>query len=974
MKKLIEYSVRHPISVLMYFLLFFVTGFLSLFTIKMDYLPFISDRTILINSSYPGIPAEQMKELVTIPMEDSFCSLKGIKNISSITRDGLSILKIELQYGTNINSALIESRQIIDRLSAILPQNCSKPEAEIFSTQKNQLIKLAVIPKNNDLINARNEADNEIKHEFQKINGVGKISITGGLKEQIDVILDPSLTISKGISLQQVQNAIINSNYEYPAGTISDYKNEYILKTSGLYKTLDDILQTPVITGKQNTLIKDIGKTFSGTMDKESFSYFNNNECILISISKKTDFSPISVSKKIHAKIDDLKTSYPNLNFVIIEDVSRQISNSIMLVYISALISSVITFRILLLFFKNLKISFIISLVIPLCILFSITVLKITGKTINLFSLSGISISLGMIVDSSIVSIESILSRVRSKITDSTIISSIQQVSKSNLSSSLTTIIVFIPFFLLPGIFGELFCDLAISITASIFYSLLISFSFIPACVKLFKIESKIQKQVFFSKIEQFYSAFLKRKIKNKMLPVKIIIFSFLSAAILFPFLKKSIIQTTKENKIEFALTFPPDYSLEHIQSKTETFLKTLTKNFDTTLIICTGGIEQNDFETLSDVTNSDNKVIFTVFFNNNELKALRLFLESQNQNFTYFKSQDLVSKTMDLNETFIISSEIPSYIQSQKVIDSIFDGVSDLFPNYYQTEHIFTPDSLKCNYYRIPKYYISTSIYQLFEGLEAGTFLKKGKYIPVRIMFDKAQLNEKRMFVQTGNKTIPVSALGSFTTEYIPKILFRYNKIDSKKTDSIEKMILQNKKCIDTPYIITSTSQKQKTELLYSSILLCTVTLILLYCLLGAQFESFLMPLIFLITIIPAFFGAFLFLFVFAQSLNIHSILALIILFGTSVNNSIILYEGLNLKTQNIENKINYFVSKLRPIALTTLTSICALIPFTINLFGINTQTSMAIALTGGLSVSLPVVLIIYPVIFSTHHKRSLK
>ncbi len=965
MKNIIEYSVKHPVSVMMYFLLVFAAGLLSALTIKMDYLPFISDRTLLVSTSYNGIPSSQMKELVTIPVEDAFSSIKGIKNMSSLTRDGLSFVKIELQYKTNINASLIESRQIIDRLSQILPQDCSKPEVDIFGGQKKHLLKIAVIPKNKDLCTARYESEKEIKQFLQKINGVGKISVKGGLKEQLDIILNPELVISRNLSLEQIQNAIMSSNYEYPAGTISDLKNEYILKTSGLYKTIEEIYETPIHTENGIILLKEIAEIKPSFDDKESFSFFNSEECIEISVDKKTEFSPITVSKNIRSELENIKMLYPQFDFHIISDISKQIKNSIFLVYISAIISSLITFLILFVFLRSIKISLIVSLTIPLCILFSITVLSLAGKTINLFSLSGISISIGMIVDTSIIVIENVLKSPK-KTADKSIIFGALNVQKSNISSCMTTIIVFIPFFLLPGIFGELFCDLSLAIMASISCSLLISFTFIPACIKLF-LKPGDYKNVsipFLHKAELYYKNFLFRHMSDIKLKNKIIFLSFLCSIIIFPLLKKEIIQNYEDKKIEFTIIYPQNYSIEHTQSCTKEFINRVLESIQHITITSDGGIESTDFESLADISRSKNNVACCITYKTRSQKQkIREVLKSSGLKYSLLQSKDITSDALDITDTYIICAA------SEQELENKTHDFPSCIPDEYQNEHIFIPDPIKCNFYKIPRYYISSTLYQMLEGLNAGDFLQNGKYIPLKIKYPEGKLDERKLYIQYKNTTIPIKSLGKFSTEYNRKSLFRYNKLDAKEIILSDKNIKSR-----LPKNTISTSYEQKKELFKTSLVLIIITLLLLYCLLGSQFESFLMPLIFLLTVIPSFAGALIFLFIFNQTLNINGILALIILFGTSLNNSIILYESINFNQASRSISPDCFVSRLRPIAITTLTSVCALIPFTISFSGINTQTSMAIALTGGLIVSLPAILIIYPIIFTSVFKRSSK
>lgn len=965
MNQIIKYSIKHPTAIMSYSLLVIITGILSLCFIQMDFLPKLNDRTLLVSTSFYGIPSSQMKEIITKPIEDSFSSLKGIKNISSVTRDNFSFIKIELHYGTNINTALIESRQIIDNVTPLLPNECSKPQVEIFSPSKNDLLTICAIPKNNEFILTRYICENEIKHQLLTLNGVGKIRISGGLEEEVKLFYDQQFLCSKKLNTNILSQTIMQTNYEYPAGTIKNYDNEYILKTSNLYKSYDDILETLIPTDAEPIALKDIVKLQISNKEKETFSYYNNSECISIEIQKKTNSNPIKTSKLIKKKIDELNKKFNNINFIIVKDNAIEIKNSVISVFISALIGTIITFFVIFFFLKNLKISLIVSSPIIFCILFSISILKLFDKTINLFSLSGISIAIGMIVDATIIVTENIITNC-SKISakskfDQTLFYSISSLNKSNLSSALTTIIVFIPFFFLPGIFGELFTDLSIAIISSILFSFFLSITFIPAIIKTIFKNSIQQVSInnFISTIQKNYENILFKTIAKKSIRHTLIFISLLIGIIFSIIIKKEFIQPAKTNQFKIKISYPTNYTLEKIQTDTKKLLNQISKEIKNTTIYTLGGIEKNDYYKLSDLNENESTTTIIFFTNskNNKSKIIQ-FLENKHISFRQEQSLDLISKAFGINNNYIITED------DKTKFDENFFSNQNLIPVEFVKETTFIPEDAKCAFYKIPKYYISQFIYQLLNGTDAGFFFKDTKMIPIKILPNvQNNTDVTNLSIELNNNLIPIYALGKFSINTTNKIYYRFNKQNAFQTK-------EKPTNIDAPNII-SLSKKQFDELKENSILILFIVIILLYSILGAEFEDFVLPLIFLISTIPSFAGALFFLTFFNQTLNANSFLSLVILFGITVNNSIILFESLQKNDKTKEQFIKKFSNKIQAILITTTTSFVALIPFAFDPFGINTQSSISIAICGGLIFGVIIVLIIIPNILFFYKKQ---
>lgn len=969
MNKLINFSIKHPVSIIMYTLLITMAGLLSLISIPLDYLPKLKDHTLLVSVFYNGLSAEQIKTTITIPVENALSSLQGLKNMSSTIRDNCSFTKLELHNDININTALIDSVQILEQLDSSLPEDCLKPEVDIYEHEKNSLLTISIVPKNATLEAVYQIAKKEIKHTLQTIPGIGSIQINGGRDQEIHILYDPMQLASKNILPQSIAESIIKTNYEYPAGTISDEENEYLVKTSGTFKSTNDINNSSINLNGTVYKIEDLGNVTSSNSELTDFAFINNQECIQLCINKKSNANPIEVSDNIKKQIETFKENYPDMTFYISEDSSENIKTSIYSVLFSALLSSIITFIIIFIYFRKIKISLLLSLPIPLCILFSVLCLKLFSQTLNHFSLSGISISIGMIVDSSIVAIENIFSFERKKFTNLFLHKKLEEVKTSIINSALTTTIVFIPFLLFKGNIGELFTPLSISVISSILFSSLLALTIIPASLKLSEQQSRYD-QISFKRISSHkkngdintknrnilnsscshylkYLNSLKYK-KNQIKTLVLTIFICTLCPVLFKVLPKEFIPEEKSDFLDITINFPSYYSLPKIKNETHNLITYLQDEIPDTQIYANGGISISNYYDLYNFLITPNTVFLKVYFKNySDIKKILNLMNDSTLDYTILKSSDIFSKALNINSSYIYFSE------SEETSSNNLLQLPNSYPSLFSSELIFNPDISSCMHYNIPQYEISDYIYDFYNGIDCGTLKNGDIHKKILLKPDKKNIPEiTEIFIPKDSTIIPIKSLGSFSKSRQNKILYRHNRKDAL-------VFFEKPENINTISLF-----KEKTgELILSSLIMIILVTLLLYFILGAQMQSFSIPIVLIISVLPGFTGALLSLFITGNSINLDSLLALIILSGIAVNNSILIFEAYNNSKPSSFRELTFLIStKLKPIFLTTATSLLSLIPF-LMVPGISTsQKSMSIALSGGLLFSFFSSLMITP------------
>ena len=791
MKKLISFCVTHPVSILMSVLAIILCGIICFFSIKMDFLPQTGERFLLISTEFEGIPANEMKKLVTMQIEDSSASLKGIKNVESITRDGLSLVSIELHWNTDIDVALSECREIIDSCYEILPSGCSKPIVKVFNPNESETYSLCIKSKNNDLKYCRYIADNDIKARLQRINGVSSVSITGGEKEEIHVIINKTKLESSGLTLQNISDSIAESNFEYPAGVITEGNKEFVFKTSGLFSNIQEIERVPIASNNDNVIyLSDLGTVEFGIKEKDTFFLHNGEECICIDITKKTDASPVSVSKDLKYEIENLNYLYGNyFDFELITDQSVQLIASIKSLLLSAIIGICITFIVLFFFFRTIKTSLVAASMIPLSIIFSIIFLTLFGRTLNILSLSGIAVGIGMVVDPATVVIENIHKKLSQKKNPSeTVIVATSEVTLSSIGSSITTIIVFIPFFFLKGLLGKLFMDVAIAVIGAIAFSCVLSFTYIPAIYTLLlKIKKEnISSGLNIDRFETQYSNILKFSFSHKVIRFFLVAICFSIGVVIIIFLRKELLPITYSKNIYIDVFYGEGTSLDKIYDDSSKLYFELNSLPEVNNIVISGGIDYRNYEKLFKPSIRKEYMHISLVSNNPKLTEAKVesSLLYLSDDFIIKSGNDILSSVINIEKNcYLVLGDDEEDVRTKA--ESI-PGLERIVPNSYVLENVFKPDRTACSRFNIGAINTAVITHNTLDGIYSTYMYIEGRQIPVLVKFPEGQINTVEQLLETGiileQSVIPIKTLGNISTEFNEKILYRNNRREKRE------------------------------------------------------------------------------------------------------------------------------------------------------------------------------------------------
>ncbi|HAK47301.1 MAG TPA: hypothetical protein DCO79_15455, partial [Spirochaeta sp.] len=493
--KIINLLLKRPVGVIMLWAGIILGGIWAGLTMEADFLPAFSVPKLTVIAPWQGVPASQIRELVTIPLEDSLSSLGGLKEINSISRDGIAVIELEFPWGTDRTEAGIRTREVIDLAWQRLPSDASKPQVLAADPGDVPIITLAVYPKNGDLMIARRLAARELRARLQRIEGVGSVQVSGGLVEEVLIRADFEAAAGIGYTLPVIAQALEASNIDSPSGTITEGRTEYIVKTRARAQNITELgdIYLPQLSedqGSSNVRLSDIADISIEARDPVSFYYSASGqndslEGVRIVIRRRDGFSPTKMAANILEEMPEIKRSFgESLSIEIVQDRSQALNKAMRNLVVSLLSGAFFAFIIILVFMKRLSRALILLVSLPASLLSAVLLLFLFGRSLNLMSLGGLALGVGMVVDNSIVITERLSRRVNAR--DSlqqrqiNISETVVSLVPSLAGSTLTTVIVFLPLIFISGLPGALFGGLGLSVIFALGSSLAAALSLIP--------------------------------------------------------------------------------------------------------------------------------------------------------------------------------------------------------------------------------------------------------------------------------------------------------------------------------------------------------------------------------------------------------------------------------------------------------------------------------------------------------------
>ncbi|MFC1480444.1 efflux RND transporter permease subunit [Candidatus Omnitrophota bacterium] len=1034
-----DFSIRKPVTTVMIFVGVMLFGIISLTKLQQELFPPITYPQLTVFTGYANAAPEEIETLLTKPVEEAVGTVSGLKAIQSISKEGISLVIAEFDWDQNMDFASLRTREKVDLIKARLPRDATEPLVVPFNPFELPIMTISVTG-NRSLVQLRQIAIDTIKEELEKIDGVASASVEGGLEREILVEVDQGKLHTYGVPILDVSEAITSANLNYPAGTIKESFYEYLIRTLGEFKDIREIEEVVVlsrrpeeerplsfdaqlkqrdISPKANlVMVKDVAKVQDTFKERSSFSRYNGEENVSISIQKQAQTNTMQVINRIRKSFKHIEKILPeDVKLEVIYDQSIFIRDAINGVRDAALQGGVLAFLVLLVFLRSLKSAAIVTLSIPISIMIVFTFMHFGGLSINIMSLGGLALGVGMLVDNAIVVMENIF-RHREQLGKSpakAAIDGAEEVSNAIVASTLTTIAVFLPMIFVVGVAGQLFKELAFTVTFSLIGSLWVALTLIPllSCKLGGGKEEAAKGAAAFvggqawGKMLKKYEIILRKFLRHKSIGLWVVLTIFISSLFIFNFLEKELMPKTDQGQFIVKADMPVGTRvletnkvmlrmekklLEHSDVESSSLIVGSTRGKTARDIVKRMGSHQGQFivnlkerrkqETIEVVQELQGR-----FKGNKNLKDARIEFSLQQGVIAGAFGGGGKAITIEIKgEKLAAMENIAHKIEEElSKIKGIF-GIEDDIPEPSPEVRIRV-DKDKAAIYNISVVELARVAQMVLRGYIPSRFKEKGAEIDIRVMVRKEdrdsydKLNQIKIS-SPGGAMMPLGSVASFEKGKGPSeikrlgqertIVVTANVVDRKLSDvvaDVESMLKKMK--VESGYTVKLAGESAEMKKSFNSLRFALIlSIVMVYMIMAAQFESLTQPLIILFTVPLSLIGVLLAWFATNTSVSVVALLGVIMLGGIVVNNGIVLIDYTNLLIKQGKSVIDAVVeaslARLRPIIMTALTTVLGLFPMALAVGrGSELRAPMAISVMGGLMVATFLTLVVIPSIF---------
>lgn len=1033
-----KFSVNRAVTTSMIFIGIILLGFISLVRLPQELYPPITLPQLTVVTSYANAAPEEIETLITKIVEEAISTVTNIKEIRSVSKEGISLVIADFGWGTDMNIAALNMRENIDQVKQTLPRDAEEPRVLKYNPYALPIAILSVTGKYTpeELLKISKQI---IKDRLEKLEGVANASITGGREREIQVDVDQAQLKGAHTDLLKVVDALKNANLNYPAGTTKEKFYEYLIRTVGEFDDVSEIHNVPIslydieeeeqknkqenkhyrehekriIHKKRPFLLKDIATINDSFKEPSSFSRYNGKPNISIVIQKQADANTIKTVQLVRREIKRLEeTTLPQgLNVKVVYDQSLFIKDSIRGVGDAAWQGGILAFFVLLLFLRRISSASIVTLSIPISIFATFSLMYFGGFSINMMSLGGLALGVGMLVDNAIVAVENIYRhRETHENKKEAAIKGILQVAGPIVASTLTTVAVFLPMAFLVGIAGQIFKDLAFTVAFSLTASMFVALSLIPLLTSRGKqnITVSAPRKPRFDFIpllikinEKILSTFMRHKIIGLL-----IIFSvFFGSLGLLRTVDWELMPKVDTGEFTVKITLLTGKKLEvtnEVSKKIEHYLLQQPTVASVTTIV--GSPRRSAMEAAAETLGShqaqlvvklkEKRSISTKDF----VQEIKQYIGDMDLPYTeidYIMQENVIGSGTETSAPIVIKIHGINLEKMAQMADEITKQVSSIKGLYgvkkttasKSPETRIKVDKDKASLYSINVRDIAQNALIAIKGLVATKFKEEGNEYDILVRLkqeykkDLTNLQGIEILSPQGFG-IPLNELATIEQGKGPSEIERfdqqrvvfitanlYGETLSNASQKVEQII--SNLPVEEGYSIDLVGESEETRKAFANLLfIILLSLTLVYMIMASQFESIWQPFIIMFTVPFSVIGVSVALAITNTSLNIVSILGIVILAGVVVNNAIVLIEYINELVAKgkplVFSAIEASKVRLRPILMTAMTTVLGLTPMAVAKgAGSELRSPLAITVMGGLIVATMLTLWIIPVLY---------
>ncbi len=999
MTGLVKKVLKRPVTTLLVVLCLIFFGVLSIFNSRLELTPDMDMPMLIITTTYAGASPEDIDELITRPIEEGAATLSDLDSITSQSSENYSMVLLQYEYGTDMDNAYSDLRKALDLVTSELPDDASDPT--IMEMNINEVASVYLSINIDGINNIYNYTEKEIVPEFEKLSSVASVDISGGSEEYISISLMPEKLKQYGLDISTVAQLVSAASFTLPAGSTGVGSTDLSISAGVEYATPEELEDIPITVGNGNIIyLSDIAVVSRTQEDQTAVGRYNGEDTIILSINRNQQYTAVDVSDQVSEAIDSIMASDPNVHITVVNDSADLIKSSLESVMETMVLAVIISTVILFLFFGDIKASLIVATSIPISILAALVMMWVMDYSFNVITLGSLVLGVGMMVDNSIVVLEAcframdeekergFINLVRASV------NGVRTVGASVFGSTLTTCVVFLPLGFMSGLAGQFFQPLGMTIVFCMVASLLSAVTIVPLCYTYYRPQEKEQAPAykFMRALQDGYRSLMRKILRHKKLTLGITLAAFVAVLCMAGDMGFQLMPDTDEGTVNITVALRPGLNIDE-QDKVFRQIEAIITN-------------DEDLEDYMLSSSSDTGSI-TAYLRDDREKTTDETVEAWKEMFQAVANCDITveaySMTSMLSEggsfslTLIGSdfdelSEVAGNITDLLMQDDRLTGVDNSLSNAAPLIKV-NIDPVKATAEGLNAAQVASSLYTMMNGTEADTMDVDGTTLSVIVEYpadeyDEISEVEDIMFTSSTGAVAALRDIAEISFEDSPASITRSDRQYQATitADYTELADNSTQAYIETNYIqpnlVEGVEEQQSTmsEMMdeeFGNLYTCLlIAVFLVFVVMAAQFESPRFSIMVMVTIPFSLIGSIFLLWAMDLHITMVELIGFLMLIGTVVNNGILYVDTVNQYREagmGLEKAlIEAGATRLRPIMMTTLTTVLSMLPLAIAI-GDSGELMQGLALVniGGLTMSTILALLVLPICYSVMNKK---
>lgn len=1044
---IIDRSIQRPITTLMAYIGVVLFGLISVFRLSEELFPPISYPQLSIVTPYENAAPEEIESLITKPIEEAVGSASGLRKVTSTSKEGLSVVVAEFGWNQKMDFASLAVREKIDLIKERLPRDAAEPIVIKYNPFERPIMTVSISSSSRErtLVQLKQMVKKWFKGELEKIQGVASVSISGGLDEQVLVDVNGAKLRAADISIVDVTDAISAANLNFPGGTIKESFYEYLVRTLGEFQKVDEIAQLPVrrdnlkesknpflneenakLPSNRLILLKDLANVQRTVKKITSYSRYNSLPNVTIAIQKQAQSNTLRTVTLAKRKLKELQEQLPkDIHVDIIDDQSKFIQEALDGVRDAAVLGALLAFLVLLLFLKDFVSSMFVVVITPITILATFTLMYFLDLSLNVISMGGVALGVGMILDNAVVEIENVFRKFRADpaggLAHATSVGS-NEVLGALWASTFTSMAVFLPIAFVTGIAGQIFKQLAFVVVFTHLFSSVITFTLLPVLIVKFgkKAALRAEQKTILRRILDFlyqpiawlenaYDRFLPSFLRAKWPYLFVVFLIFIASLTSFKYMDRVLLPKVDQGQFMVKVDLPVGSRVEfanEIAQKVEAFIKAIPEVKSIASVVGSSKGESSR-EIVERISSNQAQIIVTL--KPDSKKTTAEIVQDAREYFEFGPGHSLVYparlsyviydsalsiggendapiviqiKGPDLEELKRIALKVQERITKIDGIYGVTNSIAEPFP---ETKLIINKD--RASFYRLSVTSIAQAANIAIKGFTASKFKEQGNEIDIRVQLKESDRDLSRKIEQMTihsplDTEVPLVDFVDFKEGKGPSEIKRVSQertidVYAKFYKRGFKEVLQDVETaiselhVSNKYSAKIAGEKEEIQESFSSLIFALIlSVILVYMIIAAQLESLWQPFLIMFCVPMSLIGVALAMWISHTPLSVVVFLGIILLGGIAVSNGIILITFANqLRAKGmglVEAAILAGKTRLRPILMTAFATAMGLIPLALGLgAGAKLQAPMAVAVMGGILVATFLTLLVIPALY---------